>query len=439
MGKSGELLISVFDYLNKNVNYAVLRNFEGLPEKNISRDIDIIINKKDYKKHKNVIIDIINNSGWKLITYLNSDRLMTFVCGYVTLGKTELIQWDFFFNTSVFGVELLTAKELLQNREFNGFLYHVSRENEFLDKYLYDRVVGASYPEKYDEVKRDVKDNRLVLDKIKSLLGVISVEECDKVGKRKLLFHALRHNLLFHPFRQIGNCFSFMYTFARNYVCSNTGFTIGFTGPDGSGKTTVIEGMIEQLGDVFRKAHILYHFRPTMLGNLGEVAHNTGLKKEVDREYDRPHRGGKTGKINSFCRLCYYSVDYILGYFLRVKSQTRITRLVFFDRYFTDIIVDSRRSRIHLNCKFLYWFGRFFIPSLNYNILLTASSEVILKRKQELDAEGIRSINEKIEYLKNKHGYKKILNESTSEVVIAEILSYVLDKQHGKNMKRFTN
>lgn len=436
MEKSEELLNSVFGYLNTNVDYAVLRNFEGLPAKNQSRDIDIIISKNSYKNHYQVIIDIMISKGWKLVTYLHSDRLITFVCGYTMLGKTELIQWDFFFNTSVFGIELMDAEELLLNRKFNGFLYHVSRENEFLDKYLYDRAVGAEYPEKYFTVKNEVQDKSLVKDKLLSLFGVSSVEQCDKIGKSKLMVHALRYNLFSHPFWQIGYCLFFLYTFIRNYFRSNTGFTIGFTGPDGSGKTTVIDGIIEQLGDVFRTAHLLYHFRPTILGNLGEVAHSTGIKKEVDREYDRPHRGRKTGVVSSLLRLCYYSMDYVVGYFLKVKSQTRITRLVFFDRYYTDIIVDGRRSRIYLNHKFLYWFGRFFVPSLKYNILLTAGSEIILKRKQELNEEGIHSINKKIDYLSTKKGYKKVLNESTPNAAILEILTYIFEQQHRKNLKR---
>lgn len=140
--------------------------------------------------------------------------------------------------------------------------------------------------------------------------------------------------------------------------------------------------------------------------------------------------------MSSLARLLYYSVDYIIGYFVKVKSVIRITRIVIFDRYYTDIICDSRRSRIYLNYKFLYWFGKLFIPSLNYNILLTASTKTILARKRELDAEGINTINEKIDYLSGKKGYKKILNESTPENAVAEILAYIFDNQHKKNLRR---
>ena len=228
----------------------------------------------------------------------------------------------------------------------------------------------------------------------------------------------------------------FLYTFIGNYLRSRTGFSIGFTGPDGSGKTTVIDTILERIAPVFKSAHKYYHFRPTLFGNLGDVAHSAGIKKEVDRNYSDPHRGGKTGKLNSFVRLCYYSLDYIIGYFVKVKSVTRITRFVVFDRYYTDIICDSRRSRIYLSPKFLYWWGKLFIPTLNYNILLTASSETILARKRELDEEGIKTINAKIDYLADKKGYTKVLNESTPQVAVNEILTLVFNEQHKKNLRR---
>ena len=197
----------------------------------------------------------------------------------------------------------------------------------------------------------------------------------------------------------------------------------------------MIDLLIENLGDVFRKAHVYYHFRPVLFGNLGEVAHSAGMKKEVDRNYSQPHRGGKTGKVSSMVRLLYYSLDYIVGYWLKVKSVTRITRLVIFDRYYTDIICDSRRSRIYLNPKFLYWFGRLFIPSLNYNILLTAKTKTILSRKQELDVADIEAINRNIDYLASKKGYYKVLNESTPQAAVQAILSYIFENQHKKNLK----
>lgn len=246
----------------------------------------------------------------------------------------------------------------------------------------------------------------------------------------------MKFNLKRFGFRCIYNYLKFEYYHIKNYIFSNTGFSIGFTGPDGSGKTTVIDLLIENLGDVFRKAHEYYHFRPALFGNLGDVAHSAGIKKEVDHNYDKPHRGGKTNIFSSFLRLVYYSTDYFWGYFMKVKSKIRITRLVIFDRYYTDIICDSRRSRIYLNPKFLYWWGKLFIPSLKYNVLLTADTQTILSRKNELNADGIKMINDKIDYLSSKKGYIKVLNDSTPQDAVVKILNHIFENQHKKNLKR---
>lgn len=431
-----EHITNIIGLLNSKADYAVLRNFEGLPGHNKSRDIDIIITRKSYKQLKNELVNLIDQSGWKIITYLYSDRLITYVCACQEGNQTEIVQWDFFINTSVFGILLMDAEEFLVNKKFNGFLYYVDIECQFLDKYLYNRAVGAQYPEKYQSTREKAEHSPIVEKKIKLLYGVNAVKECDKISSKKLLLTVIKTNLQQHPGKFLANIICFLWTFCSNYIRSNTGFSVGFTGPDGSGKTTIIDQILERLAPVFRTAHKYYHFRPALFGNLGEVAHSAGLKKEVDRDYSKPHRGGKTGTLSSFTRLLYYSIDYIIGYFVKVKSVIRITRVVIFDRYYTDIICDSRRSRIYLNYKFLYWFGKLFIPSLDYNILLTAHSETILTRKRELNEEGIRRINERIDYLADKKGYKKILNEQTPELAVTEILNYIFDNQHKKNLCR---
>ncbi len=433
---TSQLIRDVIGYLNDHTEYAVMRNYEGLPDSNSARDIDIIIRKKDLKRVQPGIIKTICDAGWNIVTYLNSDRLITYVCARNDGDQTSIMQWDFFVDTSVFGIQLMSADDFLADKEFNGFLWHSKTASQFLDKYLYDRAVGAPYPEKYRSTRDAAKDLSQVKAKVMEMFGCDSVEECDKMPGRKLLLRAIARNLRRRPLALIGGIGNFLRTFTGNYLRSRTGFSMGFTGPDGSGKTTVIDQTISRLGDVFATAHAYYHFRPTLFGNLGEVAHSAGIKKEVDRNYSDPHRGGKTGTVSSLARLGYYSIDYILGYFAKVKSNTRITRLVIFDRYFTDIICDARRSRIYLPPKFLNLWRKLFIPSLDYNILLTASADTILARKRELDEEGIRDINGRIDYLATQKGYLKVLNESTPDEAVTTILNHIFVNQHKKNLKR---
>lgn len=424
-----EVVKNMFSYLNKNTNYAVLRNEQGLPNFLVSRDIDIIIERQEFFRKLDLIVEVIIESGFKILTKFENDRIYTLVCA-TTNNKLDIIQFDFFFQTSIFGFNLLSAKEILETKLFNGKVYHAAPFNQYLDKNLYLKFLGFINPKKYAAL-RDLLINDSDLKQIlKNKFGCDSLEDFENLSVSTYRKKILTYNFTKGFTKQIKSTLLFIWFYIKNSL-SYKGFSIGFTGPDGAGKTTVINMVIAELEKVYSSID-LHHFRPTIIPNLGEAAQKAKLKDKVDTDYSNPHRGEKTSKLNSFFRLSYYTLDYILGYFKTVRPKLVQRSIVIFDRYYTDIIADSRRSRIYLNPKFLFVFGRFFVPKLDYNILLTADSDTILKRKQELTAEGIIQINNKIDYLKNKKDYYKIENNGSAEEAVCKILSLVIDSRHKK-------
>ena len=434
MNKSSELTKKVFDYLNANANYAVLRNFEELPLKNISRDIDILLEKKEFIELESKIVAIIIASDFKITTLYRSEKIVTYVCANSSNGNADLVQFDFFFNTSLFGLILLDAKNLLNNRLYNGSVYHVSKEHEFLDKYLQLKFLNIPYPDKYQALKDEMKLSNFLPDIIREEAGCNSFDELERLSKFVFKKQILFSNLKKYPIKQIGLFVSFLWYYYRNII-TYKGFSLGFTGADGSGKSTVINAIEFELKKVY-PAIELFHFRPNLTPNLGDAAQKVKIKSDVDRDYSVPHRGDKTGKLSSIIRLLYYSIDYQLGYFLRVRPFLFKRHIVIFDRYYTDVVADSRRSRIFIHHKFLYWFGKILIPKLDYNILLTADKEVILKRKQELTADGIVEINKKLDYLSNKKGFHLVLNNDSPTEAVQKIINLIFEQQHKKNIKR---
>lgn len=417
-------LLSVFALLNSSTNYAVLRNFEDLPQSG-GRDIDIIIDRRNFHAVKKQIIELFYNQNYKLWQYYKGSEMHSMVF-IEAKAPYNLISFDFLFSIYIKDTILLSSNDVLKTKVFNGAIYHVRKDMEYLSKFIYNKILNTPYPEKYKHIEEEALT--LYSQEIQNVLTALKINQTTSLTSIK--FHLYKK----HFFQMLFAHFRYLVSTISNFIHPQ-GISFSFTGPDGVGKTTVINQIVEILNKLYNSVPV-YHFRPTILGNLGEVAHTAGLKKEVDRDYSKPHRGGKTNAFSSFARLLYYSLDYILGYQKKVKHQVFQRKIVIFDRYYTDIICDSRRSRIYLNYKFLYWFGKLFIPSLDYNILLTARSETILARKRELDEEGIRRINERIDYLADKKGYKKILNEQTPEVAVAGILNYIFDNQHKKNLRR---
>lgn len=419
----------VFQILEDNsIEYAVLRNFDGLPEYNSSRDIDILIKKQDFYVVCQQMVLLCQRENIYIVSYFKSERLRTFVCGSFGKDSIEIVQFDFFVHTSAYGHIILTAEEMLRSRIKENGIYHVSDVYQLLDKYLYIKYIGAPFPDKYIPLKESLRNSQELTTLLKSF-DISSLVDLEKMSKNE--FHKKVRN---RGNDSLSNIVLFWKCYILNLI-SYKGYSIGFTGPDGAGKTTIVELLKLVLNTVYSKI-VQYHFRPIVFGNISEVAHTIGLKKEVDRNYNQPHRGNRTSIISSLLRLTYYSIDYIYGYIKKVRKELVKRQIVIFDRYYTDIICDSRRSRIYLPLKFLYWWGRCFIPSLDYNILLTAHTDTILGRKNELNREGIEAINARIDYLANKSRFYKVLNEGTPQEAVTEILRVVFENQHKKNMKR---
>lgn len=434
MNLSSQLTKDIFEFLNATTNYAVLRNYEGLPLNNSSRDIDLLIDKKQFFIYEKEIIRIIEAHGFKISTRYRSEKMVAYVFAYISNGRLQLLEFDFLFETSYYGIYLLPAKSMLAQRTFNGSVYHVSKEHEFLDKYLWLKALGFVYPAKYNHLKENVVKSESLKAIISDTIKYIDFNELDKSSSYGFVVKQLLKNLKSNPVKQISNIFIFMYYHILNTL-NYKGFSLGFTGPDGSGKTTIIDIISVEFSKVYSKIEY-HHFRPHIIPNLGEAVYSLKLKPEVDDDFSNPHRGDKKSVLNSFVRLMYYSIDYIVGYFQKIRPVLQKRSIIIFDRYFTDLIADSRRNSIFLNHKFIYQFGRFFIPSLDYNILLSADSELILLRKQELTKEGIEVIDAKLKYLAGKNSYNYVLNNTIPEDAVDEILKIILNGQHRLNKKK---
>ena len=423
------ILRKIFELLNKSSNYAVLRNFQDIPQKR-SRDIDIIIKRNDFFEIRNSLISTLYTYGYQILMYYKGGEMHSMIFASCKKEESHLVSFDFSFSIYVRDMVFFTADQILKSRQYNGILYHVRKDWEYLAKYTYNTILGVPYPNKYLDVKKEAES--LYSEEIRTQLYSIGIRSTDKNNNFAIRFLLLKK----HFWISLIAFFRYLYYSLYNALHSQ-GISIGFTGPDGSGKTTVINQLIKELNIVLNGI-VVFHFRPSLYGNLGDVAYSVGVKKTVDHNFNMPHRGEKTGIISSCIRLLYYSMDYLLGGFLKLKPLLFKRNVIVFDRYYTDIICDSRRSRIYLPLKFLYWWGRYFIPSLDYNILLTAQTDTILGRKKELDREGIEAINARIDYLASKPSFYKVLNEGTPQEAVAEILRIVFEKQHKKNMERLS-
>jgi hypothetical protein len=112
------------------------------------------------------------------------------------------------------------------------------------------------------------------------------------------------------------------------------GVDVVLLGPDGAGKSSVVDALGPKLEPAFARSTI-WGFVPPVFGRL---------RSRGPRRTDQPHALKPRSLPISIARAGYWFVYYTLGYLKRHLALARST-LVLNDRHFVDILVDQRRYR----------------------------------------------------------------------------------------------
>lgn len=151
------------------------------------------------------------------------------------------------------------------------------------------------------------------------------------------------------------------------YPC---GLCIAFIGPDGSGKSTVIDRVLADIAPAFRHTRTM-HLRPRL------------LSREGGAPISDPHGQPPRGTVSSILKIGYWLGDYLIGWWVKVRPMLVRSTVVAFDRYYHDLLVDPRRYRYGGPIRLAKLAG-FLIPKPDLWIMLIAPADVVQARKQEV-------------------------------------------------------
>jgi thymidylate kinase len=432
---------------NRNIRYFVLRNYENLPEQNIGKDVDVIVDPKRKKDAVSILKSVYRKNGLHYYDEAVFDQ-MTCTHGMGLKNKTG-IHIDVIGGYLSRGYELYTFDELYRHvAEYKGFcvlgelmdgvmllVYKLFgyRKPKLKEKYrekIYE--IYTKYPKEYQEELERLTDSafaEIIVESIqkKDFDNIIA---CNQEFSKKLVRHAHRKARI----KTLGRRIRFLWQKTDRTIFRYRKFKRVFAvlAPDGTGKTTFLDELIEQLNRYYvsdpedGKFHV-YHFRPTVLPNLGAVGEKAGVM-EQDKDFTNPHRSKPANPISSFVRMGYYMMDYIIGWQKCVRNDVRCDRYSVFDRYSYDFIVDPLRSKIGLPMAIRKMFVA-LTPKPPIVFVLNADATTIFERKQELTKEEIeRQLTVYRKLAKSGKRFYVINAERTPEEMAEEALEIIFKK-----------
>jgi thymidylate kinase len=175
-----------------------------------------------------------------------------------------------------------------------------------------------------------------------------------------------------------------------------SGLHIVFLGPDGCGKTSVTQRVVPLLDRAFFGTTYI-HFRFFL-----------GRKKKARRSVNDPHGQASWSLPLSVSKVFYYWFDYFFGWWLIVWPKRVRSKLIVFDRYYYDMVVDPKRCRYGGPMWLVKQIGKFIVKP-DMVIYLDVPPEILQERKKDVTFE---------ESKRQREEYRKLMTGLNNSVVI---------------------
>jgi len=431
-------LTALFRRLNDlNIQYCVLHSYEQLPDYAIS-DVDFAIDKHGIRTIDNILIELAENVGVKLIqkVYHGIPNYYSYVVAYtVGISAPRFVQLDFHHDRHGIGRDYVPTSLLLLNRRwYRGF--YISDTSIEAVHLLLKRIIKGNLEDRHKlRLEQLYRENRQDITRLLGkYLGKRATQEaeenicsgdwekfCRHIPKCqwRMWFRKLHNSSIWYITQSLG----WHLSRAVKRFTYPTGLMVVLLGPDGSGKTCVGDALGKQMLNGFRQVkHI--HWRPGLLPPLGALLRK---RKALAEDYTQPHKAEPHGSFISLLRFFYYAIDFVLGYWLKIRILKVRNRLVFIDRYYYDYLVDTRRYRL----KLPQWLIRAvmkIIPKPDMVIYLYGSPENLYERKQEITIEELtRQVREFQAIVPELPNAYMVETDKSLDEVICEVTSIILD------------
>lgn len=379
------MLARLFDaFADAKIRYCVLHGWQSLPE-HLSSDLDMVVHPADLSTVEQILR---NNTEARLVQLLQHEYSgFYFVLALRQPGDDRFIlvdvatdyrrDWRIFF----------TAEELLAGRRSWKGLWVASPGVEF--RYLLVKKVLKGSVTEHQQTRLRGLCEELGNEAVSSarrlfgkkygdfIVSCIAASDWTTLEsnlsrlRRAVLWQVVKREP-FNPLRY------FVAEMRRvwNRCRFPTGLFVAILGPDGAGKSTLIQSLQKNLTGAFRRTDA-FHLRPMVLG------------KRITTAVTNPHGKPAHPWWLSLLKIPYFVLDYALGYLLKVRPRVTRSTLVLFDRYYDDLLVDPLRYRYRGPMSFAS-LARLSVPKPDLFIVLNVNEESVCTRKTEVSEKELR-------------------------------------------------
>jgi thymidylate kinase len=434
-----EITRQLFSELEKRgIRYCIYNGYEYLPNE-VKSDLDIAIEKRAFNDLDYIIYKCSeNNNSIVLHKIWHDPWRIAYIISPLYIEKPYSLQLDFFGeftlrdykkNNTILRYLILEEDELLLERNKKDYFYIPSPYLEFFVK-LTTMILKASYSqEKFAKILELYQtEKNKAQDLIIRFFQNLSLEICSNLEKNNFEWFEKNRDILIKALKT--NKFKYL-TPSRIFlsvkmiihrILRPVGMTITFLGPDGCGKSAIVNKTAELLSKSFHGISLFY-WRPELLKQPGVAF---GLREDTKTDNPNPHDLQPEPSIKSSFRFLYYLFDFVIGYILKVYPLKIKKHLCIFDRYYYDVLVDKKRYNLSLP-TFILKLPLPLIPKPDITFILDVPPQELYKRKQELPLSELErqrnlflSLAKKLPnaiIIDNNRSLKESLNEITYKIL----------------------
>lgn len=420
-----DFLSRLFAELEK-VPYAVLRHAETLPDTVDGSDIDMLVGQSGIPGTVAIIETAARASGGRILARMTAPHFSQLEL----LGRDVNGWWgcciDLFDGVYCQSVLPLVGNELLERRvRTDKGIWTVDEERGQYLGFAKELLVNNTYSKRYEEGARralvNAKDDFLLSEDLRRTIAMVL--QGKSVNLRSFRFQWKMKMVFSHPLRFARDWFGFLWSRVAR-VIRPAGKMIAVMGTDGAGKTTLLNAIMPVIQLATHKATVVHHLKPDLLPPLGRLR---GVKYEPGHVCTNPHGSKPSGTVGSLIRITYLTLDYVFGYWLKVRIKLAKTPIPFwiFDRYAYDMLMDPRRFRIQLP-SWLIGFFTWLAPRPDILICLGGDPEKIFARKPETSLAVVRQQVKQLQTFCRCHGGYWVDTTGTVEDSVCEIMRVIL-------------